>query len=241
VTGASRGLGRAITLGLARAGADVVLSSRKAKACRVVADQVEALGRQAHVHACHVGHWDEIDGLVDAAYERFDRVDVLVNNAGLSPLYPDPQSVTEDLWDKVLGVNLKGPFRLTALVGARMTEGDGGSVVNISSVGSLRPTGDAIPYSAAKAGLNALTIAYADALGPKVRVNAILPGPFLTDVSRAWDMERFEQLAAGYPLRRAAEPDEIVGAVLYFASAAGSYTTGAVLTVDGGSMWGRVI
>lgn len=236
VTGGSRGLGRSMVLGFADAGADVVIASRKLAACAAVAKEVEARGRQALAHACHVGHWDELDGLVDAAYERFGAVDVLVNNAGMSPLYPDPASVTEDLYDKVLDVNLKGPYRLTALVGTRMmASGRGGSIINVSSIGAIRPTAHIIPYAAAKAGLNAMTAGFAKAFGPSVRVNCIMPGSFMTDVTRAWDMDAFAQQAAHFALQRGGDPGEIVGAALYFASDASSYTTGAVLTVDGGA------
>jgi NAD(P)-dependent dehydrogenase (short-subunit alcohol dehydrogenase family) len=223
-------------LGLAEAGADVVITSRKLDACQEVADELAArTGRQALAHACHVGHWDEIEPLVDAAYERFGRVDILVNNAGMSPLYPSPESVTEELYDKVLAVNLKGPFRLSALLGARMSGQGRGSIVNISTQGSLRPNRDIIPYAAAKAGLNAMTLGFASALGPSVRVNCIIAGPFLTDASRAWATADFEARAAPtIPMRRIGQPDEIVGAALYFASDASSYTTGTLMRVDGG-------
>ena len=237
ITGGTRGLGRAIIHTLAQAGADIVVSSRKQDACDEAAVEARSLGRRALAHACHVGHWDELEGLVDAAYAEFGRLDILVNNAGISPTYPDPQSVTEDLWDKVIAVNLKGPFRLTALVGARMAEGDGGAIVNISSIGSVRPTRDILPYAAAKAGLNALTVGFADAFGPKVRVNAIMPGPFLTDISRHWDREAFAERARTFPLRRAGVPEELASAVLYFASDASSFATGSVLAVDGGAQW----
>jgi NAD(P)-dependent dehydrogenase (short-subunit alcohol dehydrogenase family) len=236
VTGGSRGLGRAMVLGFARAGADVVIASRKLDACQALAAEVEATtGRQALAHACHVGQWDQIDGLVEAAYARFGRVDVLVNNAGMSPVYPRPVDVTEELYDKVLDVNLKGPFRLTALVGTRMAAGDGGSIINVSSTASIRPSEFTIPYAAAKAGVNAMTEAFAYAYGPKVRVNCIMPGPFLTDISKAWDMPAFQRQAQHFAMRRGGEPDEIVGAALYFASDASSYTTGAILRIDGGS------
>ena len=237
VTGGTRGLGRSILRTLAQAGADVVVSSRKQDACEEAAAEVRSFGRRAFAHCCHIGHWDEIDGLVDAAYENFGQVDILVNNAGLAPTYPNPQGVTEDLWDKTIGVNLKGPYRLMALVGERMVAGDGGSIINISSIGGVRPTNDILPYAAAKAGLNALTIGFADALGPKVRVNAVMPGPFLTDISRNWDHEAFADRARTFPLRRAGDPDELASAVLYFASDASSFTTGAVLAVDGGAQW----
>lgn len=236
VTGGSRGLGRAIVLGLARAGADVVVSSRKLEACRAVADEVEAAtGRRALAYACHVGKWDQVGELAEAAYQHFGRVDVLVNNAGISPLYERLDRVTEDLWDKVIAVNLKGPFRLSALIAARMAAGEGGSIVNISSIAAILPNPTETPYAAAKAGLNALTSGFAQAYAPKVRVNCVMPGPFHTDISSGWDMERFEHvLEMKYALRRLGEPDEIVGAVLYFASELSSYTTGALLRVDGG-------
>jgi len=135
----------------------------------------------------------------------------------------------------VLAVNLKGPFRLSALIGSRMVEGDGGSIINVSSIAAVRPTPMETPYGAAKAGLNALTIALAQAYAPKVRVNCIMAGPFLTDISKAWDpdvMGKF--IKVGFALQRAGNPDEIVGAALYFASSASSFTTGAVLPVEGG-------
>src|SRR5437763_16349365 len=147
VTGGSRGLGHSIVLGLAQAGADVVIASRKLDNCKAVAEEVEATtGRQALPVACHVGRWDQLQDLVDAAYSRFGKVDVLVNNAGMSPLYPDLMSVTEELYDTVLDVNLKGPFRLPVLVGTRMVEQGGGSIVTVSSIGALRPYGGIIPY-----------------------------------------------------------------------------------------------
>lgn len=236
VTGGSRGLGREMVLGFARAGAEVVIASRKLEACESVAAEVRAeTHREAMAQACHVGRWSDVDALVDAAYERFGRIDVLVNNAGMSPRYPRLSAVSEELYEKVLDVNLKGPFRLTALVGERMAAGDGGSIINISSTASIRPTPDVIPYAAAKAGLNAMTEAFALAYGPKVRVNCIMPGPFLTDISKAWDMAAFERGAQRFALRRGGDPEEIVGAAIYFASDASSFTTGAVLRVDGGS------
>jgi NAD(P)-dependent dehydrogenase (short-subunit alcohol dehydrogenase family) len=235
VTGGSRGLGREMVLAMAAAGADVTIASRKHDACKAVAAEVEATtGRRAYVHACHVGHWDEVDELVEATYSEFGKVDVLVNNAGMSPLYGDLISVSEELFDKVVGVNLKGPFRLTALVGARMAAGDGGSIINVSSVAAVRPTPNELPYGAAKAGLDALTTGFAMAYGPKVRVNSIQCGPFLTDIAEAWDREHVTKLFGTYPLGRAGDAREIVGTVLYLATDASSFTTGAVLRVDGG-------
>ena len=234
VTGGSRGLGRAMALAFADAGADVVVASRKIDACRDVAREIEGLGRRALPHACNVSHWDEIEVLADAAYDAFGRVDVLVNNAGMSLLYGDVTEVTEAMWDKVLGLNLKGVFRLSALVGTRMVRDGGGSIVNVSSVGSIRPSPDNLPYAAAKAGVNTLTVGFAGSLGPTVRVNCIMAGPFMTDVTKVWDLDAFRAGAQRFALRRGGQPDEVVGAALYFASDASSFTTGALLRVDGG-------
>lgn len=235
VTGGSRGLGREMVLAFAAAGADVVISSRKEAGCVDLAEEVRKVtGRRALPYAAHVGDWAALSRLVDAAYDEFGHVDVLVNNAGMSPLYPSLDQVSEELFDKVVAVNVKGPFRLATLVGTRMAAGDGGSIINISSVASVRPTPADLPYAAAKAGLNTLTAGFAQAFGPSVRVNTIMAGPFFTDISKAWDLEGFESIANRFPLRRGGEPHEIVGAALYFASSASSFTTGSVLSVDGG-------
>jgi NAD(P)-dependent dehydrogenase (short-subunit alcohol dehydrogenase family) len=235
VTGGTRGLGREIALGLAAAGADVVVVSRKAEACEAVAQEIKSrTGRDAYAFPCHVGHWQELDRLVDEVYVRLGHVDVLVNNAGMSPRYDRLVDVSEDLYDKVFAVNLKGPFRLTALVGTRMAEGSGGSVINISSVAAIRPNPDNLPYCAAKAGLNVIAIGFARAFGPTVRVNAIMVGPFRTKISEGWAPDYTEMVRSGQALRRLGEPAEIVGAVLYLASGAASYTTGTVMAVDGG-------
>jgi NAD(P)-dependent dehydrogenase (short-subunit alcohol dehydrogenase family) len=237
VTGGTRGLGLAMATAFAEAGAEVVVVSRKQDACRDVASRLRDAGWRATGHACHVGHWEELDGLVEDLYRDFGRVDVLVNNAGVSPMYGRLTDVSEELFDKVIAVNLKGPFRLAALIGERMLAAGGGSIVNVSSTGAVRPTSDIVPYAAAKAGVNAMTVGLAHALGPTVRVNAIMPGPFLTSIASAWDMDLFAQLARTFPLRRAGDAEEIVGAALYLASDASSYTTGTILTVDGGAQW----
>lgn len=235
VTGGSRGLGRAIVQAYAEAGADVVIASRKLDACQRAASEVtSSTGRRAMPLAYHVGHWDEAEPTLAAVEEEFGRLDVLVNNAGMSPLYDGVEDIGEALWDKVFDVNLKGPFRLAALAGARMERTDGGSIVNISSRASQRPRPHTLPYASAKAGLNAMTVALAHAFGPEVRVNAIVAGTFLTDVSQAWDADAFAQRAGSFALGRGGEPDEICGAALYLASDASSYTTGSLLTVDGG-------
>jgi NAD(P)-dependent dehydrogenase (short-subunit alcohol dehydrogenase family) len=239
VTGGSRGLGREMCLAFARSGADVVVASRKESACVALAEEiVSETGRRAVGVAAHVGRWDDCDRLVATAYDELGKVDVLVNNAGMSPLYRSLADVTEDLFDKVVGVNLKGPYRLCALVGTRMAEGEGGAIINVSSVAAVRPSPVELPYAAAKAGLNSLTMGLARAFGPKVRVNGIMPGPFMTDISKAWDMEAFEERArAALPLGRGGQPGEIVGAALYLASGASSYTTGTIINVDGGQAY----
>lgn len=236
VTGGSRGLGKAMALAFAQRGADVIVASRKLDNCQDVVAQIEALGRRGLAHACHVGHWDEVGDLVDAAYTKFGRVDVLINNAGMSPLYPSLVDVGEDLFDKVIALNLKGPYRLSALIGTRMAEGEGGSIINISSTAAVSPSPDSEPYGAAKAGLNNITRSFAFAFGPKVRVNCIMAGPFLTDISHAWDMPAFEERArTTMALGRGGEPEEIVAAALYLAGSGGSFTTGAIIRVDGGT------
>lgn len=236
VTGGSRGMGREMALAFAAHGADVIVASRKLDACEAVAAEIRALGRRALPVAANVGRWDDCNALIEAAYAQFGRVDVLVNNAGMSLLYGKLSEVTEAMFDKVVSLNLKGPYRLSAVIGERMAEGDGGSIINISSVAAVNPSPHAEPYGAAKAGLNTLTRSFAFAFGPKVRVNAIMAGPFLTDISKAWDMEAFERRAATtIALRRGGQANEIVGAALYFASPASSFTTGAVLRVDGGT------
>ena len=234
VTGGSRGLGREMVLAFASCGADVVIASRKIDNCNAVADEVRALGRRALAVGYHAASWSDADMLAERAYSEFGHVDVLVNNAGMSPLYPSLSDVSEELFDKVIGVNLKGPFRLSTNVGTRMVAAGAGSIINVSSISSHRPSPNEAPYAAAKAGINSLTKSLAAAFGPKVRVNCIVPGPFLTDISKAWDLPAFtEHAKSAYALGRGGEPHEVVGAALYFASDASSYTTGALLDIDG--------
>lgn len=233
VTGGSRGLGREMVLAFAKAGADVVIASRKLESCEAVAREVEALGRRALPVAAHVGNWDDNDKLCEAAYAQFGRVDVLVNNAGMSPLAPSLSETSEALFDKIVDVNFKGPFRLSSLIGERMVAGAGGVIVNLSSVAAFVSQPHTVPYGGAKAAVNAMTLAMAKAFAPKVRVNCIAPGPFLTDVSTVWRENKVYEQSLG--LKRFGEPDEIVGTALYLASDASSYVTGQVIRVDGGS------
>ena len=236
ITGGSRGLGQQMALAFADHGANVVVASRKLENCEAVAQQVRERGVKAKAIAYHAASWDDADRLTAESIAEFGHIDILVNNAGMSPLYPSLVDVTEDLYDKVLGVNLKGPFRLSALIGTHIVQsGRTGSIINVSSIASRRPSPNEVVYGAAKAAINNLTIGLARTFGPHVRVNCIVPGPFLTDISKAWDMEQFTKRAkVGYSLERGGEPHEIVGAALYFASDASSYTTGALLDIDGG-------
>jgi NAD(P)-dependent dehydrogenase (short-subunit alcohol dehydrogenase family) len=211
VTGGSRGLGRQMVLAFAERGADVIVASRKLENCEKMALEVRELGRRALPFAVHAAKWDEIDRLVDAAYSEFGRVDVLVNNAGMSPPMPSHE-VTEDLFDSV--------------------DGEGGVIINVSSTGALLPLPGVIPYGSAKAALNAMTRSLAAEYGPKVRVNTLSPGPFLTDISKAWPEEQRER--ADNALGRPGNPEEIVTAALFLASPASSFTSGALVRVDGG-------
>jgi len=235
VTGGSRGIGRAIAAGLAAAGADVVVASRKAENCERAAGEIAAAtGRRAAAVACHVGRWRECDELVATVYERFGRCDVLVNNAGMSPAYDDLAAVGEDLYDKVHATNARGPFRLSVLVGTRMAEHEGGSIINVSSVGSLRPTPTDLPYAMAKASVNALTLGLAGAWAPKVRANLVLPSASETDLTSGWPPETKARLAEMNPMKRLGRPDDMVGVCVFLASDAAGYVNGAQISVDGG-------
>lgn len=224
VTGGARGIGRALSWGLAAAGADVVIASRNLENCEEVAAQIaERFGVRTYARRLHVGHWDEIAPFTEDVWDHMGKVDVVVNNAGMSPLYDNLLDVTEEYWEKVVGVNLKGPFKMTVEFGSRMFDGEGGSIINLSTLASLGPMPNTIPYGAAKAGLNVMAKGFVRAWGRKVRVNTIIPGAFRTDVSRFW---------ASVP-EGIGEPEDMVGAVLYLASEASSYTTGAEIKVAG--------
>ena len=214
---------------------DVVVASRKLDNCEAAAAEIRAsTGRRALAVACHVGRWEDCDRLVDTVYRELGRCDVLLNNAGMSPLYDGLPSVTEELYDKVHAVNARGPFRLSARIGARMAEGDGGSIINVTTAGSLRPDANDLPYAMAKAGLNALTLGLAGAWAPKVRANLVLPGAFDTDITLAWTPEMKAQAGANNPMRRIGRPEDMVGVCVFLASDAASYVNGAQVLVDGG-------
>jgi NAD(P)-dependent dehydrogenase (short-subunit alcohol dehydrogenase family) len=235
VTGASKGLGRSMALGFAEAGADVVVSSRRLDACEVVAKEIRAMGQRSLAVACHVADWAQCEVLIAEAVAEFGRVDVLVNNAGIAPVPPSLAGVTSDLFDKTIGVNLKGPLRLSALAAEHMPAG--GVIINISSKASTHPSPFTVVYAAAKAGLNALTVAAAQEYGPRgIRVNCIICGTFDTDSLRSSlpSEEAAVAAASRVSVGRIAHADEIVGAALFLASDASSYVNGETIVLDGG-------
>jgi len=237
ITGGSRGLGRAFSLAFAERGAKVVIASRKIDACDALAKQIQAQGGDALPLACHVGRWDLLEGVIDAAIAHYGRIDVLINNAGMSPLADSLLATSEALFDKIIDINLKGPLRLTALAATKMGATGGGSIINISSLASFKPTPLTAVYSAAKAGLNALTRASAqEYAASNVRVNCIMCGTFDTDATAEFvhNPSIAGELVKSIALGRVGRPEEVVGAALYLASDASSYTTGSCIGIDGG-------
>jgi len=222
ITGGSRGLGLRMVRAFAERGADVIIASRKLDACEAAADEVRALGRRALAVSVHAGRWADMDRLIDEAYDAFGRVDILVNNAGMAPSVPS-HDVGEALFDTIMNLNFKGPFHLASQVAKRMADGDGGVIINISSSGALMPLPGAVTYSGAKAALNAMTVSFAREYGPKVRVNTLSPGPFLTDIAKAWSEEA--QVHANNALGRPGLPEEIVTAALFLARSIWSRAT----------------
>lgn len=237
VTGGGTGLGREIVEAFAGAGATVVIASRKLEACdRAAAEVQERHGVEALALSCNVGVWSECEALVDVVHDKFGQADVLVNNAGAAPMYRDMADMTELLWRKVLDVNLMGAVALSQGFGLRMAEVGRGSIINITSTGAVRPKDPFVPYAVAKAGLNTLTEAFAQSLGPRgVRVNAIQCGPFATQMASAWDDKVVNVLERTAALRRIGQPHEIQGAALYLASDEAAFMTGAILQLDGGA------
>lgn len=236
VTGGGRGLGRAIAVALAEAGADVTVCGRKVESCESAAEEIRALGRRALPLACHMGHNEEVEAVVSRTLEEFGRVDIVVNNAATNPAARPLIVGTPELFDKVYAVNVRGPLHLACLAAAWMADHGGGAIVNVISVGALRPGPTIGLYCSSKSALQALTRVMAQEWAPLgVRVNALAPGPVATDMVRAVEGTEFHrQMVEATSMKRIASPEEIAASVLYLVSDASSYTTGSTLVVDGG-------
>jgi NAD(P)-dependent dehydrogenase (short-subunit alcohol dehydrogenase family) len=231
VTGGSRGLGYQMVKALAARGADVIIASRKLDNCEAVAEECRALGRKAWAISAHVGRWEDCDRLIEDAYAAAGKLDILINNAGMSPRAPSHE-VTEKLFDSVVNLNFKGPFRLASQVAKRMFDGDGGCIINVTSSGSMMPLPQVVPYGASKAALNAMSRSLAWEYAPKVRVNTLSPGAFRTDIVEAWPDKG--QGPIPIPRGHAANPEDIVTAALFLASPASVNVTGSIVRCDGG-------
>ncbi len=239
VTGASRGIGESIAKTLAAYGAEVILASRKIDALQSVEDDIKKSGGKAMSIACHTGELEQITKLFDEIEKKFGRLDILVNNAATNPFFGENLNATESAWDKTVDVNLKGYFFVAQHAAKIMVKQGGGSIINVASINGIRPAPYQGIYSITKAGVIAMTKSYAKELAAaKVRVNALLPG--LTDTKFAAAMTHNDDLMKlilpSIPMGRIAAPDEMAGAVLYLASDASTFTTGATIVVDGGSL-----
>jgi NAD(P)-dependent dehydrogenase (short-subunit alcohol dehydrogenase family) len=245
VTGGSRGIGRMAAIGLAKAGADVVIVSRKMDELEKVAEEVEKTGQKALPVSAHIGRINEIETVVEKAKARFGKIDILVNNAATAPAYTTILEAQERLWDTIMNLNLKGVYFLVQAVAKLMKEQGGGSIINVSSIDSIKPQNQVGIYSISKAGVNMLTKSAALELAPyNIRVNAIAPGAVRTRLLESLfahlpeeQMEtEIRKLGEAMPLKRVAVPDDMVGAMIYLASDAAAYTTGEVIVVDGGAL-----
>jgi NAD(P)-dependent dehydrogenase (short-subunit alcohol dehydrogenase family) len=236
VTGASRGIGRAIAIGLAQSGADIVIAGRKIADLEKVADEIKKTGRKCLPVAAHIGRLDEIKNLVEKVSREFGKIDVLINNAATNPSMAAAIDIDERAWDSIMNLNLKGLFFLSQAVARVMKEKGGGKIINVASVAGITP--DILPvYSISKAGVIMATKVMAQQWAIyNIRVNAIAPSLTKTKFSEPlWKNQDILNIAMSRtPLGRPAEPEEMVGAVIYLASDASSYVTGQVLAIDGG-------
>ncbi len=237
ITGSSRGIGRAIGLRLAQAGAQVVVSSRKLEHVQPVADEIEAAGGKALAIQAHVGRMDEVRALVERTVESFGRIDVAINNAATNPHFGPLLNADEGQLEKILDTNLKGAFRVCKAVAPHMEAQGGGKIINIASIAGLRPSPGMGAYGVSKAALIMLTQVLAMELGHAgIGVNAIAPGVIKTRFSQMlWQTEQIaDPILAHLPLGRFGETEDVAGLALYLASSASDYVTGAVFVVDGG-------
>ncbi len=237
VTGASRGIGRAIALRLAQAGAKVAVCSRKLEGVQAVADEIQAAGGEGLAVACHVGKAEQVTALVERTVEAWGRVDVAVNNAATNPHFGPTLSADEGQWDKILDTNAGGVFRVCKAVAPLMERQGGGKIINLASIAGLRPSPGMGVYSVSKAAIIALTRVLAVELGhANIQVNAIAPGVIKTRFSQLlWQTPQIaEPILSSLPLSRFGEPEDVASLALYLASPAADYVTGAVLVVDGG-------
>ncbi len=237
ITGASRGIGRAIALRLAEAGASVTVCSRKLENVEKVAEEIRAAGGEALAVQAHVGYADQVEAMVERTVETFGRVDIAVNNAATNPHFGPILTADEAQWDKILDTNLKSVFRVAKAVAPHMRAQGGGKIVNISSIAGLRPSPAMGIYSVSKAGVIMLTQVLALELAPdNIQVNAIAPGVIKTRFSQVlWQTPQLaEPILKGTPLGRFGEPEDVAGLALFLASPASDYVTGAVFVVDGG-------
>ena len=238
VTGGSRGLGKAMSLGLARAGADVIVASRKLESCEAVCEEIRALGVRALPLSAHMGDLAAIDGLIADSISGMGRVDILINNAAINPAVGALSDLQPEMFDKLYQVNLKGPWYLASRLAPEMAASGGGSVVNVVSVGGLKPSAYMGFYAVLKAGLDAMTKIMAAEWAPmNIRVNALAPGSYHSDLfdKSAAVLPGFEDGAREQTLmKRIGDTEEIVGPVLFLVSDMGSYTTGSTLVADGG-------
>ncbi|TXD52667.1 MULTISPECIES: SDR family NAD(P)-dependent oxidoreductase [unclassified Polaribacter] len=239
ITGSSKGIGKAIAKGLAQNGAQVVISSRSQEACNEVAKEFTAEGLKAIGIACHIGKEDQRKNLVEKTMEAFGRIDILVNNAAINPVYSPIEEVDPTIFDKIMDVNVKAPWSLSNLVLPHLKANKNGSIINIASVEALTPGFGLGIYSTSKAAILMLTKNQAKEWGPYgVKANAICPGLIKTKFSAAlWQNEKMlHKLERSIPSGRMGMPEEIVGLACLLASDAGNYMTGGVYTADGGYM-----
>ena len=237
ITGSSRGIGRAIAVRMAEAGARVVVSSRKLEACDEVVEEIRKAGGEAVSVACNITHKSELEVLVAQSRQAFGKIDVLVCNAAVNPHYGASQEIPDSAFQKVLDCNIRSNHWLCQLVIPEMAERRDGSVIIVSSIGGLKGSSTLGTYGLSKAADMALARNLAVEWGPRnVRVNCIAPGLVRTDFARAlWENpETYQKAIERYPLRRIGEPDEIAGSAIFLASAAGSFVTGQTIVVDGG-------